>query len=252
MDDLERAVKLVQQAEYMVVLTGAGVSTESGLPDFRSPESGLWRDESMMELLSTQTLKQDPERFFGRALPLLELLTAAEPNPAHRVLARWEEQRLVKMLITQNIDNLHYGAGSRRLLEVHGQLRTATCSCGSTATFSNLLERLRAGEMPPRCRCGAVTRPDVVLFGDPMPESFGQAIQEVERSDLLLVVGSSLQVAPVAYLPNLAQRLVIINLTPTVADGEAEVVLRGRAGEILTKMHDLLTGGNHRCPRSIG
>lgn len=243
MDDVDRLVELMKEADYIVVLTGAGVSTESGLPDFRSPTSGLWQDESLMELLSTETLTSDPKRFFERTLPLLELLTEAQPNAAHRVLARWEERGLVKMLITQNIDSLHYEAGSRQLLEVHGQLRTASCSCGTVVSFSQLVAKVRKKEIPPRCACGTALRPDVVLFGDPMPASFGQAIGEVERSDLLLVVGSSLQVAPVAYLPNMARAMAIINLTPTVADGEAKVVLRGRAGEILSELDDRLTRG---------
>lgn len=229
-----------------MVLTGAGVSTESGLPDFRSPGSGLWADGSLMELLSASTLRSRPQLFFTRGLELLEELTRAEPNAAHRVLASWESRGMLATLITQNIDGLHYRAGSRRLLEVHGQLRTASCcECTYTTSFTDLVARVRRDGIPPRCpRCRGWLRPDVVLFEDPMPALFATAVQEVQRSDLLLVVGSSLQVAPVAYLPQLCRRLAVINLTPTPYDELAEVVVTGRAGQELTRLDAYLTASS--------
>lgn len=234
----------MRESSYTVVLTGAGVSTESGLPDFRSPGSGLWADASLVELLSASTLRQRPQLFFTRGLELLEELTQAEPNPAHRVLAKWEGRGTLATLITQNIDGLHYRAGSRRLLEVHGQLRTASCcECAYGTSFTDLLVRVRRDGIPPPCpHCRGWLRPDVVLFEDPMPAVFATAVEEVQRSDLLLVVGSSLQVAPVAYLPQLSRRLAVINLSATPYDQLAEVVVTGRAGEELVRLEAHLAG----------
>jgi NAD-dependent deacetylase len=236
-DGLETLTRLVAESRHAVVLTGAGVSTESGLPDFRS-DSGLWRDAGAMELLSRSTLRMDPRRFYTQGLELLETLTRAEPNLAHRALAALEAAGRVQTVITQNIDNLHHRAGSRRVLEVHGHLRTASCErCGEGRPFAELVMRVRRGEIPPLCsRCRGWLRPDVVLFEDGMPPAFGEAVREVERSDLLLVVGSSLQVAPVAYLPRLASRLAIVNLGPTPYDAQAAVVINARAGEVLGRL----------------
>jgi len=233
---------MIRESDYLVVLTGAGVSTESGLPDFRSPGSGLWADASLMELLSASTLWSQPQLFYTRGLELLEQLTRAEPNPAHRVLAAWETQGTLATLITQNIDGLHHRAGSRRLLEVHGQLRTASCcECTYGTSFTGLVQRVRAHGIPPLCPdCRGWLRPDVVLFEDPMPAIFTTAVEEVQRCDMLLVVGSSLRVAPVAYLPQLSRRLAMINLSVTPYDQLAEVVVTGRAGQELEKLDSLL------------
>ncbi|MGB9866886.1 MAG: SIR2 family NAD-dependent protein deacylase [Bacillota bacterium] len=235
--NVSRLADLVCSANHFVVLTGAGVSTESGLPDFRGRGTGLWEEVDPMEVLSADALEYRPDLFYTTGLSLLGAFTEVEPNEAHKALARLEQAGLLKAVITQNIDSLHQKAGSRRVIEVHGHLREATCmECGRKFPFCKLAEKAKAGEVPPRCECGGKMRPDVVLFGDPMPPAFAEAVEEANRSDFMLVIGSSLQVAPAAYLPRLAGRLAIINMEPTPYDWRAEVVIREKAGLTMSQL----------------
>lgn len=162
----------------------------------------------------------------------------AKPNPAHYALADLEKEGYVTTIITQNIDGLHQRAGSQKVLEVHGHLRTAHCTrCYHTGPLSTLLKKVEEGEIPPLCEeCGGMVRPDVVLFGDILPEDFHRAQEAVATSDLLLVVGSSLEVAPVNSLPLLARKLAIVNLTPTAYDHRAEVVVQDEAAPVLAEV----------------
>ncbi len=220
------------------VLTGAGISTESGIPDFRSPGTGLYTRIDPMEYLSTRALETHPEKLWKFFAESYAALGDYQPNAGHVAIAKLEEAGYVGAVVTQNIDNLHQRAGSRNVLEVHGHLRTAHCSgCGRTFEFLFAVEQVTGGAAVPECSdCRSLLRPDVVLFGDDMPEDFLAACEVVRSSPLLLVVGSSLEVAPVNYFAFEAERLAIINRSPTPADRRAEVVIRGDAGETLSAL----------------
>lgn len=235
MDGIKKLAKLLTESRDVLVLTGAGVSTESGIPDFRSPDTGLWAQMDPMEVFARTILIQDPATFWQRAEPIFRSMANAQPNQSHHALARLEEMGLIRGIVTQNIDSLHQRAGSNMVLEVHGHLRTAHCpGCNTQVDLMQVLNRVAAGDNPPRCQCKEVLRPDVVLFGDPLPDAFQTAERWARVCDVLLVVGSSLEVAPVCWLAPAARRLAIINLGETQCDDMAEILIRGRAGEVLT------------------
>ncbi|MEW6228802.1 MAG: NAD-dependent deacylase [Bacillota bacterium] len=248
--------QMVVSAEKCVVLTGAGISTESGIPDFRSPGTGLWTRIDPMAILSATAFRMRPEAFYEFILELCESTGRAAPNDGHKSLARLESMGFVDVVITQNIDGLHQRAGSKNVLEVHGHLRTGTCvNCGKSYEMARVLDTMRAGEGLPTCgACKSLIKPDVVLFEDPLPIDFLLAQQAVMGSDLLIAVGSSLEVAPVCYLPTLASRLAIINLTPTGYDSRADVVIRAGAGMALGALVDAIQQGSdgRRRPGEAG
>lgn len=216
-----------------IILTGAGISTESGIPDFRSPNTGLWNQYDPMEILSTDVLFNQPELFYRVGFSVLMKFKQARPNPAHCILADWENRGLVKAVITQNIDSLHIDAGSKKVLEIHGHLRTAHClKCQRTISIEMLEILINDGQIPPRCLCGGIMRPDVILFGDMLPSSFEKSTKIVQKFPLL-VIGSSLQVSPANLIPSLTKRLMIVNLEETPFDKRAAFVLKGKAGSLL-------------------
>ena len=188
--------KLIGERQPCVVLTGAGISTESGIPDFRSP-SGIWAQYDPMEYATIDAFRRDPEKVWDFYLLRLNVLADAEPNAGHRALAELERRGLVQAVVTQNIDGLHQRAGSREVVEVHGSIRTSSClSCGHREELERVLELL---PLPVCERCGAVLKPDVVMFGELLPErELDRAFALARRARLLLVVGSSLEVYPVA------------------------------------------------------
>jgi len=217
------------------VLTGAGVSTESGIPDFRSA-TGIWAEYDPMEVASIWAFEADPETVWEFYARRLGVLLEAEPNPAHLALAELERRGLVSAVVTQNIDTLHERAGSVEVIEVHGSIRTSSCrACGLRVPLAEVVERLPV----PACEaCGAVLKPDVVMFGELMPErELDRAIGLAREAALLLVVGSSLEVHPVAALPEetlaAGGKLAIVNRGPTPYDADAVVKLDGSAGELL-------------------
>jgi NAD-dependent deacetylase len=229
--------ELVRANRPCVALTGAGVSTESGIPDFRSP-GGIWAQYDPMEYASISAFRRDPEKvwdFYGRRLGVLE---RAEPNSAHVALAGLERAGWVKAVITQNIDRLHERAGSRDVVEVHGSVRTSSClQCGSCLPFEEVVARLPV----PRCACGQVLKPDVVMFGELLPvDAIERATALAQEAALMLVVGSSLEVHPVAALPEdtlrVGGKLAIVNRDPTPYDGEADLVLHESAGAVLAEV----------------
>lgn len=243
--------QMMMNAEKCVVLTGAGVSTESGIPDFRSPGTGLWTRIDPMAILSATAFRTRPEAFYEFILELCDTTGRAHPNDGHKSLARLESVGFVDAVITQNIDGLHQRAGSKNVLEVHGHLRSGTCvNCGKSYEMARVLDTVRAGEGLPACgACKSLIKPDVVLFEDPLPIDFLLAQQTVIGSDLLITVGSSLEVAPVCYLPALASYVAIINLTPTGYDSRAGVVIRAGAGMALSALADAIqqgSAGRHR------
>jgi NAD-dependent deacetylase len=222
---------LIREYQPCVVLTGAGISTESGIPDFRSP-TGLWAKYDPMDYAAIHAFRADPARVWEFYALRYEALTRAEPNSGHRALAELERRGLVQAVITQNIDMLHERAGTRELVEVHGSIRTASCPrCGRTYTAADVLARLPV----PGCDDdGAVLKPDVVFFGELLPETeIDRAFELARGAELLLVVGSTLEVHPVAGLPLEAKRFAIVNVGPTALDHHAVLRVEGKAGEIL-------------------
>ena len=224
---------LITSRQPTVVLTGAGISTESGIPDFRSP-TGIWADIDPMEYASLNAFRADPEKVWGFYAKRINMLTSAEPNDGHRAIAELERLGLVRAVITQNIDLLHTRAGSEDVVEVHGSIRTASCpECGAT-------HPLEKSMLPvPRCECGAVLKPDVVFFGELLPPAAIDRAYELARSAaLMLVVGSALEVFPVAELPLETLRsggsLAIVNRGETPLDAKAELKIDGSAGETLS------------------
>ena len=243
--DASALAVLIGAHQPCVVLTGAGVSTESGIPDFRSP-TGIWAEFDPLEYASLPAFRADPEKVWSFYKPRIAMLTAAEPNAAHRALARLEEAGLVEAVVTQNIDLLHERAGSRDVVEVHGSIRSATCPrCVRSYPRDDVLTRLEDGDAPACDDCGAVLKPDVVFFGELLPaDAVERAFELARRAGLLLVVGSSLEVHPIAALPEATMvaggRLAIVNKGPTPYDGRADLKLEGNAGEILGAVADRL------------
>lgn len=238
----ERLAELIRRRQPCVVLTGAGISTESGIPDFRSP-TGIWAQYDPMEYASIWAFERDPVKVWDFYARRLQVLTEAEPNAAHLALAELERRGVVRAVVTQNIDTLHERAGSREVVEVHGSIRTSSCRrCGLSVPLARVI-----GLLPvPRCpECGEVLKPDVVMFGELMPErETSRALELAREAALLLVVGSSLEVYPVARLPDetlgAGGSLAIVNRGPTPYDRDAELKLDGSAGEILAAVVEAL------------
>lgn len=233
--DIEKAASIIRESGRIVSLTGAGISTSAGIPDFRSPDEGLWqKDPSRMILFTDMGFITDPKGFYKFGRELLPRFLNARPTLAHRFLLRLEKEDKLKCVITQNIDGLHQKAGSRNVVEVHGGLSTGRCTgraCAREFTLGEIAERMEE-ELPPLCpACRALIRPNIVLFGETLPEkAYRRALESLENCDLLLVMGSSLTVHPAADMPEIAQgygaRLVIINLQPTQYDSRADVFIR--------------------------
>lgn len=242
-DLVAKLADLLLASKKTVVLTGAGISTESGIPDFRSP-GGLWSKIDPLYAFAAETFTKRPEVFYRLGLPHLGTITSAQPNRAHEVLAELERAQLVSTIITQNVDSLHQRAGSTRVLEVHGHLRSATCmQCGASITWDKLVDKVLASQIPPRCSdsdCRGIYKPDCVFFGDNMTTDFNEAARESADSQLFLVIGSSLEVSPVNFLPMQASKLVIVNLGPTMADDRAVLTINSRAGEALDQLWNQL------------
>lgn len=230
---IAQIAEIIKQSNYVVALTGAGVSTPSGIPDFRSPGSGLWKKVDPFSVASIWGFIEQPQNFYDWIKPFAELTKRAKPNPAHVALAELETLGKLYAIITQNIDNLHQSAGSRRVLEVHGHIRQATCMrCFHLVDAAPILDRFIQDGQVPLCEvCGGVMKPNAVLFGEMLPVSvMYEADQEARKCDVMLVAGSSLEVAPAADLPFVAKKqgatLVIVNKSSTPADNQAAVVLR--------------------------
>jgi NAD-dependent deacetylase len=227
--------ELVAGARSVVALTGAGISTPSGIPDFRSPGTGLWETVDPMEVAHIDAFRADPERFWRFYSARFAALESKRPNAAHDALAELERRGMLDAVITQNVDMLHRAAGTRELVEVHGSIASCSCLlCGDSATLADVRERARlAADGIPRCeRCSAPLKPDVVLFGELLHEPvLARARELCEGADVLLCVGSSLEVHPVAALPLLTLEhrgaVAILTQGDTPLDHLATVRLRG-------------------------
>jgi NAD-dependent deacetylase len=239
---ITQAARILQEARHAVALTGAGISTPSGIPDFRSPGTGLWETIDAMEVSSLDGFQRHPQAFYDWIRARAKTMRQAKPNPAHLALAELERRGIIKTLITQNIDGLHVRAGSHNILEVHGSLRTLTClKCYRQVATESIMDKFLADGEVPRCTCGGVLKPDIVLFGEMLPvQVFYRAQQEAEACDVMLVAGSSLAVAPVSVLPALALRhraqLIIVNKMATDYDRLARIVLHEDVAEALPQI----------------
>jgi NAD-dependent deacetylase len=232
---VHRLAELLRERQPCVVLTGAGISTESGVPDFRSPE-GIWARYDPAEVAHVDALRREPARVWEFYALRLEGLGGAEPNEGHRALAELEQQGWIQAIVTQNVDGLHQRAGSREVVEVHGSLREAECvHCGIRVPMADALAQL---PLPPCPECGEVLKPGVVMFGELLPaHAIERALRLAAEARLLVVVGSSLEVHPVAALPGetlaAGGELAILNRGATPWDSRAELVLAAGAGETL-------------------
>ena len=239
---VDRLAELVREHRPLVVLTGAGISTESGLPDFRSA-TGIWAKYDPIEYAHIDAFGRDPKKVWEFYALRLAVLGDAEPNDGHRALAELEDRGWVRAVITQNIDRLHERAGSRALVEVHGSIRTSSClHCGAVVPMEDVVQLLPLPHCP---SCGDVLKPDVVMFGELLPAAqIARAEHLAREAGLLLVVGSSLEVYPVAGLPleTLANggMLAIVNRGGTHFDARASIVIDAGAGETLRALAQLL------------
>jgi NAD-dependent deacetylase len=239
-ESIQRAAQLLAHARHAVALTGAGLSTPSGIPDFRSHDTGLWENYDPMEIASFQAFRRRPVDFFNWIRPLALQMFAAHPNPAHLALAELENAGRVKHIITQNIDGLHQRAGARDVIELHGDIYSGTCvACYQvyrSEEFSTAL--IDAGRIPVCPHCGGVIKPNVILFGEALPVHALMAARRVTAEcDVMLIAGSSLEVAPASDLPMLARsrqaRLIIVNHGPTYMDDHCDVLIREDVAQAL-------------------
>ncbi|HJR95552.1 MAG TPA: NAD-dependent deacylase [Gaiellaceae bacterium] len=233
--------ELIRERQPCVVLTGAGVSTESGIPDFRS-DTGIWAEVDPLEVASIQAFRRDPERVWSFYRQRIHLLLEAQPNAAHEAIATLETLGLVQAVVTQNIDLLHSRAGSRDVIEVHGSIRSAQCpGCLWSEPADAVLAQLVSAATPTCPHCSDVLKPGVVLFGELLPAAAMERATHLARSArLVLVVGSSLEVWPVAGLPLEAQGFAIVNRGPTALDEHALLKIDAGAGETLRAVLDRL------------
>jgi len=228
---------LIVERQPCVVLTGAGISTESGIPDFRSA-TGIWAEVDPFEVASMRAFSRDPERVWGFYRTRIHSLLAAEPNVGHLALAELEERSLVQAIVTQNIDMLHRRAGSREVVEVHGSIRTAECpNCLWSEQTADVLAQLEVRPAPVCIHCREILKPGVTLFGELLPPgAIERAVELARAAELMLVVGSSLEVWPVAGLPLEARSFAVVNRGPTVLDARASLVIDAGAGETLSAL----------------
>jgi NAD-dependent deacetylase len=230
----EQLAELIRSADSVVALTGAGVSVPSGIPDFRSPGTGLWEKVDPMEVAHIGAFRRDPQRFWHFYGDRFSTLRDKQPNGAHAALVELERRGHLDAVITQNVDMLHRRAGSRELVEVHGSIATCSCpECGGGVELEEARARLSADPAGvPRCGCGSPLKPDVVLFGEMLPEAaIRRAFGFAAQADVLLCVGSSLEVHPVAGLPEITLasggRVALVTQGPTPFDAVADVKLTG-------------------------
>ena len=240
---IEFAGELFRQAKHPVVLTGAGISTPSGIPDFRSEGTGLWAQSEAMEVASLSTFRYNPSQFYNWFRSLANRIINAAPNAAHIALAELENSGYLDAIITQNIDILHQKAGSKNIIEMHGSLRTLSCTqCYQQIEATPYLKSfVEEGTIPHCPSCNAMLKPDVILFGEQLPQKAWLKAQNAARNcDLMLVIGSSLEVLPVAGLPmqtlDKGGHLIIINQTPTYLDVRADILFTQNVATLLPEL----------------
>jgi NAD-dependent deacetylase len=234
----DQAISLIRKSERIVAFSGAGISTEAGIPDFRGP-GGLWEDDGLVKKLSITGFKRDPEAFYRSSVNLFKTMASAKPTLAHRLLAQLEKLGKMKAVITQNIDGLHQAAGSGNVYEIHGTCCRGHCTkCSAGYDMAGFYSEIENGRLKvPLCSaCQAIIKPDVVLFEELLPvNAWEGSVEAAQQCDLMLIFGSSLVVYPAAELPMVAldngARLVIVNLEPTNYDHMADVMIQEKLGE---------------------
>ncbi len=234
----EQAIGLIRKSNRIAALSGAGISTEAGIPDFRGP-GGIWEDPKLLDQLSASGFRRDPEGFYRASVKLFSTFGRAQPTPAHQLLVQLEKMGKMQAVITQNIDGLHQVAGSSLVYELHGTYRTGHCTqCGAGFEMAAFYSEIECGRLHvPLCTiCRIPVKPDVVLFGDLLPvEAWNGSVQATEQCDLMMVFGSSLVVYPAAELPMMAlesrARLIIVNLEKTGYDEIATIVIQSKLGD---------------------
>lgn len=230
---IQAAAVLLRRSQHAVAFTGAGISTPSGIPDFRSPGSGMWMRDDPMQVCSLTAFRRRPEAFFNWLRPLAKRIGQAEPNPAHLALAQLEKHGLLQAVITQNIDGLHQRAGSREVIELHGTTATYTCTfCRQVVKAETVKEDFLDKDQLPSCpHCRHLLKPDFVMFEESLPvNTWNKAEAHIHRADLVLVIGTALEVYPASMLPAQAlehgAKIVINTLSSTYLDDQAELLLR--------------------------
>lgn len=236
---IQQIADYLKKAQYAVAFTGAGISTPSGIPDFRSDDSGLWEQVDPMQVASIFGFRQNPKAFYAWVRPLAQKTLQAQPNVAHLALAQLEQRGILKSVITQNIDMLHTRAGSQVVRELHGHMREMTCiRCFAVYPAHDYLNTFLEDQKVPLCTCGGVLKPNVILFGEQLPyKDLQDAQQDAKKCDVMLVIGSSLEVEPASSLPTVAKRngakVIMINLEPTFFDKHADVVIHQDVAQVL-------------------
>jgi NAD-dependent deacetylase len=240
---IKQAADLIKNARHAVVLTGAGISTPSEIPDFRSAGSGLWTKNDPMWVASYTAFRHRPQDFFDWLQPLARLAYYAQPNPAHYGLVQMEKSNLLKAVITQNIDDLHHKAGSENIIEIHGSMRLLECpQCQTQYQLSEFVESFIERAEPPRCRvCASFLKPGITLYEEMLPaEAWNNAQWHSENCDVMLVIGSSLETIPAGHLPVFAiennAHLIINTFSETPLDLEADLVFRQDVVEFVTEL----------------
>ncbi|TCP55743.1 NAD-dependent deacetylase [Tumebacillus sp. BK434] len=233
MAELQTLARWIKESSRTVALTGAGMSTESGIPDFRS-KSGWWNNIDPATVATVEALEENYELFQSFYAARIGGLRGCKPHRGHQILAEWEQRGFLHSIATQNVDGFHQQAGSKQVCELHGSIRTVRCS---TCEQRTELDAFLAGQSCQTCK--GRLRPDVVLFGEMLPqEPWQRALADIRSAELVLVIGTSLQVYPVAQLPHMTQgRVAILNYEPTAQDEHFELVIHGKAGELLQQLN---------------
>ncbi|MFZ2446236.1 MAG: NAD-dependent deacylase [Syntrophobacteraceae bacterium] len=242
MNDYRKFSELLCQSRYAVALTGAGISVESGIPDFRS-SAGLWSRYDPNEYAYIESFRANPGKIWKMLAEMDKLLASVRPNTAHVVLSELEKLGIMKTVVTQNVDSLHQRAGSVNVVEFHGHFRSLHCD---TCLNMRMREEIEMDSLPPLCSCGGALRPDIVFFGEGIPHpAYAKAIEAAQRCDLMLIIGTSASVAPASQLPLIAKRagahLLEINTVDTeLSNGITDLHIRGPAGVVLGKIFEFV------------
>lgn len=247
MSKINELTKLIKESSRIVFFTGAGISTDSGIPDFRSENGGLWNSADMEDALNIDSFLRYPVKFYNIAIKKFEFFLMAKPNKSHYFITKLQEENKVASIITQNIDGLHQKAGSQGVIELHGSMVSSYCiECGNKMKTRNVFNMVKKGINPPKCLiCSNLMKPEVVFFGENLPaDKLEEAVEESKNADLFIVMGSSLVVMPAALMPGYAKAagipVVILNKMPTLYDSMADIVINEPLSKIINEIESNL------------